>query len=63
MRHESLGVLNFIDTKNNIEASVVFGKVKKKPTDYVEGEIKLNGQVVSKIYGSYLGFLEFDGKR
>ena len=34
-----------------------------RPQDYFEGDIKKDGQVVSKIYGSYLGFTEFDGVR
>jgi len=31
--------------------------------DYMSGEIKQNGKVVSKFYGSYMGYLEFDGVR
>ena len=42
---------------------MTLGKVKKKPTDYVEGDIKQNGKIVSKMYGSYMGFLEWDGIR
>jgi hypothetical protein len=37
--------------------------VKKKPSDYVDGEISVKGKVVSKMRGSYMGFLEFDGNR
>jgi len=29
----------------------------------MSGEIKRNGKVVCKLYGSYLGFLECDGRR
>ncbi len=39
------------------------GSVKKKPTDYVEGEIIYKNKAVSKLTGSYMGFLEFDEKR
>ena len=35
--------------------------MKKKPTDYFKGEIKVDDKVVSDIYGSYMGFIEFNG--
>lgn len=63
MKHETLGDILFKDEKNNIECTITIGKVKKKPSDYFDGEIKVNGQVKSKVYGSYLGFIEFDGLR
>lgn len=63
MKHETLGEVLFEDPVNKIEALIVTGKVKKKPTDYLQGEIKVNGKVVSTCIGSYLGFIEFDGKR
>jgi len=31
--------------------------------DYLEGEIKVRGKTVSNIFGNYMGFVEFDGKR
>ncbi len=34
-----------------------------RPQDYIKGEIKHNGKTVSTIYGSYVGFVEFDGVR
>ena len=63
MKTETLGQVTFIDALNNIEATIYMGKVKKKPSDYISGDIKINGKVVSSCYGSYLGFIEFDGKR
>lgn len=63
MRHETLGSIEFNDYENNLKCNIVIGKVKKKPSDYFQGEIQLNGQVVSKCYGSYNGFIEFDGQR
>ena len=40
MKHESSGTVTFKDEKNGLVGTMVFGKVKKKPTDYIEGEIK-----------------------
>lgn len=34
-----------------------------RPSDYITGEIKLKDKIVSKLYGSYLNYIEFDGKR
>jgi len=36
---------------------------KKKPSDFFSAEIKMKNIVVSKLYGSYLSFIEFDGVR
>lgn len=44
MKHETLGDVYFEDPVNKIEALIVTGKVKKKPTDYISGEIKVNGK-------------------
>jgi len=60
MKIESKGTLTFIDEKNGLVGTVVLGKVKKKPSDYFEGDIKRNGQPISKIYGSYMSYVEFD---
>lgn len=35
MKNESSGTLEYIDEKNNLRCSIEFGKVKKKPTDFV----------------------------
>jgi len=61
--HETLGTMEFNDKKNQISCELRFGKVKKRPTDYIEGEIKVNGQIVSRISGTYLGWIEIDGNR
>jgi len=34
-----------------------------RPSDFITGEIIMNDKVVSKITGSYLNFIEFDGLR
>lgn len=63
MKHETLGSIDFVDKENNIRCLVTIGKVKKKPSDYISGEITINGNVASKVSGSYNGFIEFDGIR
>jgi len=63
LRHESLGEIKFNDFKNEIECVLKFGSVKKKPSDFCTGEIKLKGKSICKVLGSYLSFVEFDGVR
>lgn len=63
MKIESKGQIQFVDAKNQICATIKIGKVKKKASDYFQGEIKFKDQVVSQIYGTYLGYIEFDGIR
>ena len=63
MRAESEGELNFVDEINDIRCTLPLGKMKKKPTDYFSGEIKHKNKVVCYLYGSYLGFIEFDDVR
>jgi len=63
IRHESYGDLTFKDEKHGFELVVKFDSVKKKSTDYFQGEIKLKNITVSKIYGSYLSFVEFNNIR
>jgi len=61
--HETTGNMEFKDEENGIYCEIQFGKIKKKPSDYFEGIITVNGEAVSKISGSYLGFIDIDGKR
>ena len=73
MRHESTGKITFQDEKNSngqnklllldLIGTLNIGKVKKKPTDYIDGDITYKNKSVTKLYGSYMGFLEFDGVR
>ncbi|CAK69397.1 unnamed protein product (macronuclear) [Paramecium tetraurelia] len=63
MKNESQGALSFVDEANNLNCIVQLGKVKNKPTDYFEGEIKQGKTVLSKLFGSYMGFADFDGIR
>jgi len=55
--------MNFIDVKNNLRGEVAIGKVKKRPSDYIDGFIYSNDKPVSTVYGSYMGFLDFDDVR
>ena len=34
-----------------------------KTQDYICGEIQVRGKKVCEIYGNYMGFVDFDGKR
>ncbi|KAL4471196.1 hypothetical protein ABPG72_007563 [Tetrahymena utriculariae] len=63
LKLESKGTLTFVDQKNSLVGTVVIGKVKKKPTDYLEGQITQNGQIVSQISGSYMGYIQIDNER
>jgi len=64
LKHEVEGPMIFLDEANQLECIVTFGKVKGKPSDYVEGLIIRNGTtLISKLSGTYLGWLEFDGRR
>ena len=62
--HNLVGVCTFTDEKNGIEASYNLGGAGRKyPKDYLVGEIKQHGKVVSKMFGSIMGYIEFDGER
>jgi len=63
LRHESLGEIKFTDLKNGFECVIKFGSIKKKPSDFFTGDIKLKGILVCKVLGSYLSFVEFNGTR
>lgn len=41
----------------------MFGKEKKKPSDFFSGHISMDGQQIFSVFGSYMGFIEFDGVR
>jgi hypothetical protein len=70
-RHESLGEIKFKDN-NNFECNLKLSSAKNKliisnqlnrTSDFFDTEILLNGKNVCKVYGSYLSYIEFDGKR
>ena len=61
MIHAMRGTSEFKDEQNGITAEYTFET--KKGRDYFVGHIKKNGVVVSKLSGSYMGYIEFDGVR
>jgi len=60
---ETIGDMEFVDTENDIYCKISFGGVKKKPSDYIDGTITVNGKAVSTISGTCLGWIEIDGQR
>jgi len=63
IKHESLGEIVYKDLKYGYECVLKFSSVKKKPSDFFSGEIKLKNIVVCKVYGSYLSFMDFNNIR
>lgn len=63
IRHESLGEIKFKDEKNGFECIVKLAGIKNKPSDYLKGELKHKGKVISTLTGSYLSHLTWDEKR
>eukprot|EP01089_Gocevia_fonbrunei_P013473 TRINITY_DN3463_c0_g1_i1.p1 TRINITY_DN3463_c0_g1~~TRINITY_DN3463_c0_g1_i1.p1 ORF type:complete len:406 (-),score=109.39 TRINITY_DN3463_c0_g1_i1:15-1232(-) len=73
------GVMNFVDKKNNLTCDLTFNpkpeggsswnpfKGKEHPSDYLKGDIiRTKGskqEVVSKVEGTWMGCVEFDGKK
>jgi hypothetical protein len=63
LRHDCQGEYVFKDHNYGNVATVKFG-VKNKPTDYFEGSIvDSKGGLISKIYGTWIGYMDFDGVR
>lgn len=55
--HETIGSMEFVDEENKIRCHIEFGKVKKRPSDYIEGSIFVNEKPVSQIRGTYMGII------
>lgn len=47
--------MEFVDEGNQLHCHIAFGKVKRKPTDYIEATITRDGEPVSELKGTYLG--------
>jgi len=60
---ETAGSMDFVDHENKLTCKIVFGSVKKKPSDYIEGDILVDGKIKSHVYGTCLGFIEIDQQR
>ena len=52
---ETVGHMDFTDKENNISCRLTFGNVKKKPSDFFDGAILVNGKEVSRVFGTYNG--------
>ena len=63
MKHESFGQIVFKDEGNGQTGTITLGKVKKRVSDYLEGDIKKDGKTLCRLSGSYMGFLDWDGVR
>jgi len=61
--HQTIGNMEFVDEDNKIHCNIHFGKVKKRPSDYFEGVITVDGKPVSTVQGTYMGYIEIDNKR
>ena len=59
--HCLTGTCDFTDEENGVTAQYTIGT--KKGRDYFTGEIKKDGEVVSRLSGTYMGYIEFDGVR
>ena len=56
-RIEELGVCEFKDAKNELFCRIEFGKVKKRPSDYFDSSIMHGEKAISKVFGTYCGFI------
>ena len=63
LRHESIGEMSFIDHINGYTSNFKLGNVYGKFSDFFEGTIEKDGEVVSNFKGSYLEYIDFDGQR
>ena len=54
------GKIEFEDKKNGLTAWYEISAEKKKPLDCFIGEIIKDDKVVSKMSGSYMGYIDFD---
>ena len=61
LNHQFTGKLEYFDDENKIYATYSIGT--QKVQDYLEGFIQKDGKKISEIYGTYCGYLEFDGER
>mmetsp|Transcript_35627 Transcript_35627/g.54487 ORF Transcript_35627/g.54487 Transcript_35627/m.54487 type:complete len:205 (+) Transcript_35627:1001-1615(+) len=57
------GKMEFHDEANDLYGFYEIGSVKGKSQEYFQGEIVHKGESVSKVYGNYNGYMDFDGVR
>lgn len=63
LRESTIGKLVVKEEKHKLYFKSKFGDVSKKSDDYFSGVIKQNDKPVGEVYGTYLGFVNIDGKR
>ena len=66
LTHLITGRIEFTDEQNGISAWYEINspdRGKGKAKDYFVGEIKKDGIVVSRLFGTYMGYIDFDNKR
>jgi hypothetical protein len=74
MCHETFGAQTFTDAKNGLRCRLEFGNPsgrKGVPSDFFEGVVErydvsqpdAQGEDISVVEGSWVGFIDFDGKR
>ena len=63
MGHQLTGKIEFHDKENNLYGFYEMGSVKKKAQDYFQGNITQNGMKICEVYGSYMGYMDFNGQR
>jgi len=64
--HLITGKIEFTDELNGITAFYEINSPNRgrgKAMDYMVGEIRKNGVLVSKMFGTYMGYIDFDGQR
>ena len=61
--HNICGKCDFSDEANGVTGWYEIGGAKGKGRDYIVGEVCKDGKVVAKLFGTYMGYLEFDGER
>jgi len=61
LTHELVGEMTFKDEQNQISCNIELGSWKKKPSDYFEAAINVKGKPVSRVQGTYLGWIDIDG--
>lgn len=63
VRHETLGNMTFKDEKNGLTCHFEFQAFSDAPNDVCAGDIRdAGGNVISRLLGSWLGFVDWDGK-
>eukprot|EP00188_Purpureofilum_apyrenoidigerum_P004321 Plantae.Rhodophyta-Purpureofilum_apyrenoidigerum.ctg4803.p1 GENE.Plantae.Rhodophyta-Purpureofilum_apyrenoidigerum.ctg4803~~Plantae.Rhodophyta-Purpureofilum_apyrenoidigerum.ctg4803.p1 ORF type:complete len:357 (-),score=55.85 Plantae.Rhodophyta-Purpureofilum_apyrenoidigerum.ctg4803:161-1231(-) len=62
-RHEMAANIVFEDEQNDISCNLGFCKTRNMPSDYFHGTITQKGAPVGVIQGSWLGCVDFNGRR